>query len=641
VVNNSITDDPTESFAVDPASNSRIVVWDHDSVPSDWPLVSWEVVQHAIEGQQPGIVRIHRADPHGATHFLLHVPQSDAVAYYGNPPDRAEDYNQGSELRDFHVTSAFGSGDWQVIPDGLTTMDLVFWPLADGVSEPTETIIRYLPYNDYGQYTLGITIPDPYVPPPQIRLEIANSSVTAPQLGWAPVARDDAFATAMEEVLTGNVLTNDLDYDDAPDPLEAVLLQGPAHAAAFSLYSDGSFSYTPLGDFVGNDFFTYRASDGDWQSNEVTVALASASGFITPGKNQKGVTGDEVKSVQENGKKHYVSPKAADSNVVLRANLLPLNQKWDPAIYEWRVNGQPTNGMQNKPWQIEISRGLTGKFVVELWNKQGNKAFDTTIVWVVWADATTREADPLNVYFQSNQDKTTTRIVLGKLINHWFVEKAHQKTIFTISPESIITDDDRPDFQSGKPSAAPSVPDSETNVHRAGLDLSKGANAKWDVSRQIRIRVIKPEELDLSAYKAIDGEPGYATKADWPSGQLMGNDDRGDPVGRESNDPYRDAPFTATLTNFDAPLAALDSRDGAIDNIVEKRMQFIDFARLNINGNWFRISDDYDWHANFKFKKVSEQVADIDYNADGDKNDELWIDFGSSAGLEHEGWGED
>ena len=75
-----------------------------------------------------------------------------------------------------------------------------------------------------------------------------------------PVANNDSVTTAEDTPVTVNVLANDTDADG--NPLSAVLVAGPAHAASFAFNANGSFSYTPDPNFNGPDSFTYRASDG-------------------------------------------------------------------------------------------------------------------------------------------------------------------------------------------------------------------------------------------------------------------------------------------------------------------------------------------------------------------------------------------
>jgi len=88
----------------------------------------------------------------------------------------------------------------------------------------------------------------------------------------APLARPDAYATSVNQVLTvaaPGVLGN----DDNPglSSLNAVLVSGPDHGT-LALRANGSFTYTPAANFSGPDEFTYRASNGQ-NSNVAEVSL--------------------------------------------------------------------------------------------------------------------------------------------------------------------------------------------------------------------------------------------------------------------------------------------------------------------------------------------------------------------------------
>ena len=56
------------------------------------------------------------------------------------------------------------------------------------------------------------------------------------------------------------------------DPLTAVLVTGSVHGS-LSLNSDGSFTYTPSGNYNGSDSFVYKVNDGTADSNLATVTL--------------------------------------------------------------------------------------------------------------------------------------------------------------------------------------------------------------------------------------------------------------------------------------------------------------------------------------------------------------------------------
>ncbi|MEV6580416.1 FG-GAP-like repeat-containing protein [Streptomyces sp. NPDC051582] len=71
------------------------------------------------------------------------------------------------------------------------------------------------------------------------------------------------------------VLGNDTDPDG--NTLTASVVNGPAHGT-LTLNPDGSFAYQPAGAYVGNDSFTYEATDGTDDSNVATVTIGVSAG---------------------------------------------------------------------------------------------------------------------------------------------------------------------------------------------------------------------------------------------------------------------------------------------------------------------------------------------------------------------------
>jgi VCBS repeat-containing protein len=88
--------------------------------------------------------------------------------------------------------------------------------------------------------------------------------------------RGDTYETEEETTLTvtaeNGVLANDDPDNELGRPLTAQLVQGPQNGEV-QLNADGSFTYTPKENFQGIDTFTYRASDGENESNVTTVAI--------------------------------------------------------------------------------------------------------------------------------------------------------------------------------------------------------------------------------------------------------------------------------------------------------------------------------------------------------------------------------
>ena len=130
----------------------------------------------------------------------------------------------------------------------------------------TNAVNGTLTLNPDGTYSYapnaGYVGPDSFtysVADPEIGAVPAQATVTINVTNTLPVLNNDAATTNQNTNVGGNVLTNDVDADG--DPLTAILVTGPANAASFTLNPDGSFSYKPADGFIGEDSFTYSASD--------------------------------------------------------------------------------------------------------------------------------------------------------------------------------------------------------------------------------------------------------------------------------------------------------------------------------------------------------------------------------------------
>ncbi len=107
----------------------------------------------------------------------------------------------------------------------------------------------------------------------QLDSNVATVSLTVTTVNDPPAAGNDSYTTAEDTPLTVSapgVLGNDTDVDG--DPLTAVLVSGPSHGT-LTLNSTGGFTYTPAANYNGSDSFTYKANDGQADSNVATVSL--------------------------------------------------------------------------------------------------------------------------------------------------------------------------------------------------------------------------------------------------------------------------------------------------------------------------------------------------------------------------------
>ena len=86
----------------------------------------------------------------------------------------------------------------------------------------------------------------------------------------APLAVDDAAATAEDTPVTIDVLANDRDPDG--DTLTVVQVSAPAHGTAV-VADAGEVVYTPEPDFNGSDRFTYTVGDGSGLTAQAVVEV--------------------------------------------------------------------------------------------------------------------------------------------------------------------------------------------------------------------------------------------------------------------------------------------------------------------------------------------------------------------------------
>ena len=121
----------------------------------------------------------------------------------------------------------------------------------------------------------------------------ATVTISVAAVNDAPVAMNDTYGTDEETPLISDpesVLDNDTDVEN--HALTAILVSGPANGD-LTLNLNGTFIYTPASNFSGSDTFTYRANDGDLNSNVATVTIMVNSVNDAPVANPDSFTTNE------------------------------------------------------------------------------------------------------------------------------------------------------------------------------------------------------------------------------------------------------------------------------------------------------------------------------------------------------------
>ncbi len=96
----------------------------------------------------------------------------------------------------------------------------------------------------------------------------ATVTIDVTPVNDAPVAADDSATTDEDTPLSESVSADDIDSSSLTYSLVAQAANGTV-----TVNADGSFTYTPNADYNGADSFTFKANDGELDSNTATVSI--------------------------------------------------------------------------------------------------------------------------------------------------------------------------------------------------------------------------------------------------------------------------------------------------------------------------------------------------------------------------------
>jgi hypothetical protein len=280
------------------------------------------------------------------------------------------------------------------------------------------------------------------------------------------------------------------------------------------------------------------------------------------------------------GKKHHVTVATLSGpDTVIRANLTPAVGAADPSVagLVWTVNGGVVPAGADI-LHTSVTRGAGKK---EVTATLGASSASLT-VWAVFAPVSGGPpagagADTGAAFRIAPNINLTARVV----------------------PASIVTDADRPALDGANTTPVPG------GTNSCGGALAGGANRKWDISRQIRMRNIDPAGLLPAIHTATGGACLDAVGAVYPANNAEGNDDAG--TGDETNDPYANA---GTLTSTDQPARIYPHAVGADGDTIEQHIQFREFSRLEYNRTWWSISPFAPWRVHISVVRVGGKWQD-------------------------------
>jgi gliding motility-associated-like protein len=166
-------------------------------------------------------------------------------------------------------TSVNGNVSTNDIPsaDGGNVWTMVSQPKDGKVVMNTDGTYTYTPNADFnGTDTFTYKVCDV-----NGDCDEALVSVTVLPVDDSPVANDDLVSFHIDDVLNDWVTDNDAESGDGGN-VWSIVTQPTRGTITFNI--DGSYTYTPGQNFVGNDTFTYKLCDADGDCDEASVTIS-------------------------------------------------------------------------------------------------------------------------------------------------------------------------------------------------------------------------------------------------------------------------------------------------------------------------------------------------------------------------------
>ena len=103
---------------------------------------------------------------------------------------------------------------------------------------------------------------------------VAHATIHVIAVDDAPVAANANAGGSEDTPISGIVSATDVDNTSSQLSYSLVGANGGAAHGAIVFHADGSYTYNPVHDFNGSDSFSFKANDGQLDSNVATVGLA-------------------------------------------------------------------------------------------------------------------------------------------------------------------------------------------------------------------------------------------------------------------------------------------------------------------------------------------------------------------------------
>ncbi|MEZ5472897.1 MAG: Ig-like domain-containing protein [Marinicella sp.] len=183
-------------------------------------------------------------------------------------PIANDDYVETTAGQNVTINVLDNDSDPDGEPSELTLVSVTPNGNIGAISQPDGTVEIVLLGSFTGSYSLTYTVSDA-----DGATATATIFVTVNEANEAPIAIDDAYATALGHSRTVNVMANDSDPDGDVLSLVSVNTEG-LQGEVIDISADGTLTYVPPVGWCGTTSFTYTITDGTAESTAtVTITV--------------------------------------------------------------------------------------------------------------------------------------------------------------------------------------------------------------------------------------------------------------------------------------------------------------------------------------------------------------------------------
>ncbi len=209
--------------------------------------------------------------PQLCTHAVVEITVNPAGDLYAN--DDAVEIEEDGVLNGTTVLVNDGDSDGSTLTVNTTPIDNVDNGTLVLNEDGTYT---YIPYPDfYGEDSFTYTVCNDEDP---VECETATVIITVNPVNDAPIAGNDTATTENGNPVSGDVTPNDSDIDGDDLIINTTPVTDPTNGTVV-INPDGTYTYTPDDDFIGEDSFTYEICDN---GNPVECTTATVTITVNP-----------------------------------------------------------------------------------------------------------------------------------------------------------------------------------------------------------------------------------------------------------------------------------------------------------------------------------------------------------------------